>query len=96
MTSMECFFCLSSSGGSARSTVSPSTRARTNPFFANSAICRRYSPFFPRTNGARTRKRVPSGIARIRSVICWIVWAEISRPQLTQWGWPMEAKRSLR
>ena len=96
MTSMECFFCLSSSGGSARSTVSPSTRARTNPFFANSAICRRYSPFFPRTNGARTRKRVPSGIARIRSVICWIVCAEISRPQLTQWGWPMEAKRSLR
>ena len=96
MTSIECFFCLSSSGGSARSTVSPSTRALTKPFFASSAICRRYSPFFPRTNGERTRNRVPSGIPRTRSVICWIVWAEISRPQLTQCGWPMEAKRSRR
>ena len=71
--------------------LSPSTRALTKPFFASSAICRRYSPFFPRTKGARTRNRVPSGMPRTRSVICWIVWAEISRPQLTQCGWPIEA-----
>src|ERR1019366_1330473 len=85
-TSIVCFFCLSRSGGLSSSTIFPFTRARRKPCLTISSICFLYSPFLPRTNGARTRKRVSSGIARMRSVICWIVWAAISLPQVWQWG----------
>ena len=35
ITSMECFFCLSSTGGSVSCTTSPSTRTRANPSVAS-------------------------------------------------------------
>ena len=45
----------------------------------------------PRTTGASTWKRVPSGRSRMRSTICWGVWRATGRPQFGQWGWPTRA-----
>ena len=51
------------SAGSRRSSTSPSTRARTNPFLRSSSKRSRNSPFRPRTSGARISIRVPSSQA---------------------------------
>ena len=40
----------------------------------------RYSPLRPRTIGASSSSRVPSGIAMMRSTICETVWLSIGRP----------------
>src|SRR5665213_3438687 len=66
-------------------------RARAKPCLARSSRRAPYSPLRPRTTGARTRKRVPSSMARIRSTICWGLWRATGRPQLGQWGLPMRA-----
>ena len=69
-TSMLCFFCLSSVGGSDSSIISPSTIARVKPSFTICTICLRYSPFLPRMYGARIVNFVPVESARRRSTIC--------------------------
>ncbi len=60
-TSMVCFLFFSSFGGSASRCSSPSIRTRLNPLWATSASSFSYSPLRPRTTGASTWKRVPSG-----------------------------------
>ena len=52
------------------STTSPSIRARTKPCPERSSSSVSYSPLRPRTTGASTWKRVPSGSSRTRSTIC--------------------------
>ena len=59
-TSMVCFFCLSSVGGSVSAWVSPSTRAREKPWLCSWRNRSTYSPLRPRMTGARTWKRTPS------------------------------------
>ena len=68
--SMLCLMRRSSFRSSVRRTTWPSTRARTKPRLSMSAKRSLYSPFCPRMTGARTRKRVPSGRARMRAMIC--------------------------
>jgi hypothetical protein len=79
-----CFFFLSIGMPSAISITWPSTRARTNPFFIASASCLRYSPLRPRTIGASTWMRLPSGRVSTWSTICCTVCLAISRPHLWQ------------
>ncbi len=55
---------------SVSSTTSPSIRARVKPWPASSSSRPSYSPLRPRTTGARTWKRVPSGSSSTRSTIC--------------------------
>ena len=81
----------SSFRSSVRRTTWPSTRARTKPRLSMSSNRSLYSPFCPRTTGARTRKRVPSGRARMRAMICSRVWAVMGRPHCGQWPWPTRA-----
>ena len=51
-------------------TISPSTRARVKPWACSSANSSPYSPLRPRTTGASTWNRVPSGSSSTRSTIC--------------------------
>ena len=95
-TSMVCLRFLSSSGGVAASTISPLTRARTKPSLTICSKSLRCSPFLPAVSGARTMKRVPSGMARMRSTICWTVWPWIGRSQSGHYGTPIEAYSSRR
>ena len=90
-TSMSCLMRRSSFRSSVSRTTWPSTRARTKPRFSMSAKRSLYSPFCPRTTGASTRNRVPSGSARMRPMICSRVWAVIGRPHFGQWPWPTRA-----
>src|SRR3989304_1325994 len=78
-SSIVCFFCLSSATTSSSSTHLPSTRARTKPFWANCVSSFRYSPFRPRTIGARTWTRAPSRKAIVASTIWDTVWAGAAR-----------------
>ncbi len=89
--SMVCFFCLSSTGGFASSTISPSTTARVKPSFTICIICLRYSPFLPRMYGARIVNFVPGASAISLSTICWMVCGRISWPQFVQCGTPIDA-----
>ncbi len=52
---------LASMISSARSRTSPSTRTRANPSFCSFLSSLANSPFFPRTNGDMTLKRVSGG-----------------------------------
>ena len=52
-----------------------------NPSLRSSASCLPYSPLRPRTIGARTMKRVPSGSVITWSMICSIDWPAIGFPQ---------------
>ena len=90
-TSMVCFFCLSSLGGSASWWVSPLTRARLKPSVWSCRNSSTYSPLRPRMTGARTWKRAPSSRVRILSTICCGVWRSIGAPQTGQWGRPARA-----
>ena len=74
---------------SASSRTSPSMRARTYPCAARSASSDSYSPLRPRTTGASTWKRVPSGSLSTRSTICWGVWRSTRVPSFGQCGTPM-------
>ena len=90
-TSMVCFFCLSSLGGSASVCVSPFTRARENPWVWSWRNRSTYSPLRPRITGASTWKRAPSSRVRIRSTICCGVCREMGAPQVGQCGRPARA-----
>ena len=76
-TSMVCFSCFLSFGGSVSGCTTPSTRARAKPLDCSSAKRSTYSPLRPRTTGASTWNRVPSSIASTRSTICCGVCREI-------------------
>ena len=69
-TSMVCFLCFSSLGGSASWIVSPLTRARLKPWDWRLRKSSMYSPLRPRMTGASTWKRVPSSSWSTRSTIC--------------------------
>ena len=69
-TSMVCFFCLSSLGGSSSWWVSPLTRTREKPCVCSCRNSSTYSPLRPRITGASTWKRRPSSSASTRSTIC--------------------------
>ena len=90
-TSMECLYFLSSVGGSVRAMTSPSTRARLKPWPASWRNRSTYSPLRPRTTGASTWKRVPSGSAISRSTICCGDCLLIGSPQIGQCGRPARA-----
>ena len=62
------------------SCVSPSMRARTKPSACRSSSSVSYSPLRPRTTGASTWNRVPSGSSASRSTICWGVWRSSRTP----------------
>ena len=72
-TSMVCFLVLASSISSPSSCTCPLTRTRTKPWRLRSKKSLRYSPFRPRTTGARTRRRLPPGSVSTRSTICCTV-----------------------
>ena len=91
ITSMLCLYFLSSTGGSVSWTTSPSTRARLKPSEASSRKTSAYSPFRPRTTGARIWNRVPSGSASSRSTICCGDCRLIGSPQTGQCGRPARA-----
>ena len=59
-TSIVCFSCFFSFGGSAKLCTTPSIRARENPWVCSERKRSTYSPFRARTSGARIWKRVPS------------------------------------
>ena len=69
----------------------PSTMARTNPCLR--AISKRSlnSPFRPRTSGASTSMRVPSGQVSTVSAICDALWRCTGSPQVGQCGVPARA-----
>ena len=90
-TSMVCFFCLSSLGGSSRVWVSPLTRTREKPSVWSWRKSSTYSPLRPRITGASTWKRRPSSSASTRSTICCGVCRSIGAPQTGQWGRPARA-----
>ena len=69
-TSMVCFFCLSSLGGSSSVCVSPLTRTRPKPWVCSCWKSSMYSPLRPRITGASTWNRWPSSRERILSTIC--------------------------
>ncbi len=50
----------------------------------------------PRTIGASTVNRVPSGNASTWSTICSADWPVIGLPHTGQWGWPIRAYSSRR
>ena len=78
-TSMVCFFCLSSLGGSSRPWISPSTRAREKPWVWSCLNSSTYSPLRPRMTGASTWNRAPSSSVSTRSTICCGVCRSIGR-----------------
>ena len=90
-TSIVCFFCLSSLGGSSREWVSPLTRAREKPWVWSWRNRSTYSPLRPRITGASTWKRAPSSRVSTRSTICCGVCREIGAPQVGQCGRPARA-----
>ena len=81
-TSIVCLYVFGNRIGSARSRTSPSIRARGYPLRASSCRSFSYSPLRPRTTGASTWNRVPSGSSITWSTICSGVWRPIGRPQL--------------
>ena len=95
-TSMVCFSCFLSFGGSVSGCTTPSTRTRAYPFDWSSANRSTYSPLRARTTGASTWNRVPSAIASTRSTICCGVCRLIGRPQFGQCGSPTRAYSSRR
>jgi hypothetical protein len=90
-TSIACLRFLSSSISSVSSRTVPFTRTRVYPWRERSKNSFRYSPFRPRTIGARTTTRVPSGSVSTRSTICCTVWAAMTWPQRGQCGTPTRA-----
>ena len=60
-TAMSCLYFLSSTISSSRRRSSPLTLTRPKPSARSSSNCLPYSPLRPRTIGAITMKRVPSG-----------------------------------
>ena len=88
---MVCVFFLSSLGGSASSTSSPSMLARTKPSLRSFASSFVNSPLLSRTTGASTENRVPSGSSSTWSTICWMVCDAIGLPQLQQCTLPTRA-----
>ena len=95
-TSMVCFSCFFSFGGSVSGWTTPSIRARAYPLDCSSANRSTYSPLRPRITGASTWNRVPSSIASTRSTICCGVCREIGSPQTGQCGCPTRANSSRR
>ena len=79
-TSMSCLYFLSSLGASLISVTCPLILTRWKPFFCHSASSLRYSPLRPRTTGASSIARVPSGSASTLSTIWLTVWLSIGRP----------------
>ena len=90
-TSIVCFFCLSSFGGSSRAWVSPLTRAREKPWVWSWRKSSTYSPLRPRMTGASTWKRRPSSSDMILSTICCGVCRSMGAPQVGQCGRPARA-----
>ena len=80
-----------STGGSARSTAAPSTTARTKPCLRADSKSSRNSPLRPRTSGASTSMRVPSGQPSTVSAIWPGLWRSTGRPQFAQCGVPARA-----
>ncbi len=90
-TEMSCLNFLSRTMPSSSERSSPSTLARAKPSERSSSSCLPYSPLRPRTIGAMTMKRVPSGSSIAWSMICSADWPAIGLPQMWQCGWPMRA-----
>ena len=68
-------------------------RARTKPSRASFSSSWRYSPFRPRTMGARIMMRSPvlaSSPCRMARTIWSVDWREIGLPQFGQCGVPIE------
>ncbi len=63
-------------------------RTRVKPSARSSSRSLPYSPLRPRTIGAITMKRVPSGSSITWSMICSADCPTIGRPQMWQWGLP--------
>ena len=79
----------------AASTSWPSTRARTKP---SRSIARTACGARPlrRSPRCQSTKRLPSGIAMMRSTICWVVWPWIGMPQSGQCARPIAANSRRR
>ena len=90
-TSIVCFFFLSNSGIGSRSTISPSTRARTKPWLCNCSNKLLYSPLRSRTTGASSISAVPSSSPLTASTISDTVCATIGRSCSGQYGVPTRA-----
>lgn len=95
-TSMVCFSCFFSFGGSESWTVVPSTRARLYPLAWRSAKRSTNSPLRSRTSGESTWKRLPSGRPSTLSTMACGDWREIGRWQTGQCGLPIRAKSRRR
>ncbi len=95
-TSMVCFSCFLSVGGSASWTVTPSTRARAYPLDWRSAKRSTNSPLRSRTTGLSTWKRVPSASSSTRSTMACGDCLAIGRAQCGQCGLPIRANSSRR
>src|SRR5215207_3674419 len=85
---------LSSFISSSSETSSPSTRARRNPSFWSFSSSFLNSPLRPRTTGASTMTRSPSGSESTLWTICSTDWRVMGAPQTWQCGWPMEEKEA--
>ena len=83
---MSCLNFLSSTISSSSRRSSPSILARVKPSPRSSSSCLPYSPLRPRTIGAITMNRVPSGSSMTWSMICSADWPVIGRPQMWQCG----------
>ncbi len=95
-TSMVCFSCFLSVGGSESWMVAPSTLARLYPLVCRSAKRSTNSPLRSRTSGESTWKRLPSGRPRTLSTMACGDWREMGRLHSGQCGLPILAKSSRR
>lgn len=95
-TSMVCFSCFFSFGGSLSWIVAPSTRARLYPLVWRSAKRSTNSPLRSRTSGESTWKRLPSSSSSTRSTMACGDCREIGRRHSGQCGLPIRAKSSRR
>lgn len=95
-TSMVCFSCFLSFGGSESWTVCPSTRARLYPLVCSSPKRSTNSPLRSRTSGESTWKRLPSGSSRTLSTMACGDCRVMGRPHSGQCGLPTRAKSSRR
>ena len=81
---------------SASSRTSPLMRTRANPSATSPDNSLTWVPFLPRTTGASSWKRVPSGRVMIWSTIWSMVSGRIGRSHWGQWGSPARPNSSRR
>jgi len=96
MLCVKVFLSAGNAGGECSSTISPSTRARTNPCLCSAPKVSLCSPFCPRMSGERIMSLAPAGKRMIESTICDADWLAITRPHFQQCGVPARAKSTRR